>query len=499
MDKRASGILLHISSLASPFGIGDFGPQAFEFVDFLAESGQSYWQILPLNPTSQVFGNSPYSSNSAFAGNTLFISPQLLLQDGLLSKEELCLQARFSQEYCDYPKVIAYKDKILDCAFKKFKQSPLKKEFEKFCQGNSHWLNDYVTFLVIKKKLNRKDWGKWPKGLKDRHSGSLERISRDYRPDCEKERFLQFLFFRQWAALKDYCRKKDIKIIGDLPIYVNYDSADVWSNRDIFKLGKNCRPSFVAGVPPDYFSKTGQLWGDPVYDWDNLKNSGYSWWIKRFRHISVLFDIIRIDHFRGFVAFWQIKAGEKTAMNGEWVKAPVRDFFKTILKDCPGLGIIAEDLGYITDDVRKVIQEFNFPGMRVLLFAFNEDNPRHPYLPKNYIENCLAYTGTHDNNTVKGWFKHEADKSAKRRLYEYAETKVFLKDVHKKFINLLFYSPADTVIIPMQDILGLGQEARMNYPSTLKGNWEWRVLGEQLSERVKRELLNITKDTQRDN
>ena len=493
MEKRRSGILLHITSLPSSYGIGDLGPGAYGFVDFLSQAQQAYWQLLPLNPTITVCGNSPYSSVSAFAGNSLLISPDLLIEDGLLIESDLRDIPCFEQNRCDYDSVISFKLGLFEKAFANFKASArLRKKYERFCKENSGWLEDYALFIVIKNSLGGKMWSQWPKDLIDRNKNALNAVKKQHKQDIEKEKFLQFIFYSQWFKLKDYCRKKSVFLIGDIPIYVNFDSADVWANPEIFKLNKQKQPVFVAGVPPDYFSNTGQLWGNPVYNWDVLKKTGFKWWIKRLSHTLRLFDIVRIDHFRGLVAFWQVASTEKTAIKGRWIKAPCVDFFKAALKHFSSSAIIAEDLGIITPDVRKVMKQFGFPGMRVLLFAFGEDNPKHLYLPHNYVENCLVYTGTHDNNTIKGWFEREASPDDKKRLFSYIGREVWPPELNWELIRLAMASIADVAIFPLQDVLCLGQEAKMNRPGTLDGNWQWRVTPEQLNPSISNRLAEMT-------
>lgn len=493
MSNRKSGILLHISSLPSPYGIGDFGPYAYKFADFLSKTRQRFWQVLPFNPTEVEFGNCPYNSLSVFAGNTLFISPDLLVRDGLLDKKDLKPKPAFMKERCDYAGVTSYKQKLFSKAYENFRSKKRElREYEKFCSRNSGWLDDFSLFVVLKKVFEGKAWCDWPAGLKNREQRALEDIREKYRVETGREKFLQYIFHRQWNMLKKYCDDKGIKIIGDIPIYVCYDSADVWKNSELFNLDAEKKPITVSGVPPDYFSSTGQLWGNPVYKWDVLKETNYKWWIDRITRDLEIFSMMRIDHFRGFVGYWEIPASETTAVNGRWVQAKAVDFFKTVACRFPEMPFIAEDLGIITDDVREVIKQFNFPGMRVMLFAFGDDNNDNPYLPRNFIENCVAYTGTHDNNTVRGWFENESSAKEKERLFRYLEHKVNADNVHMGFIKLAMGSAANTVIFPMQDILGLGSEARMNIPSTARGNWEWRLLPEQISKRVSDKLLKIT-------
>jgi len=482
MNNRGSGILLHITSLPSPFGIGDLGPWAYRFADFLSQTKQQYWQILPLTPTDLISGNSPYNSISASAGNTLLISPDMMVASGFLTKEDIAAPPAFQDGRCDYAAVIPYKMSLFHLAYERFKMDKHERNpYEEFCSLQKEWLEDFALFVVIKNHCNGQVWSEWTRGLRDRSPEDLANIKNDCYDEIEREKFLQYLFFKQWFSLKQYCNDRGIKLIGDIPIYVNYDSADVWTHTKIFKLDKVKKPLSVAGVPPDYFSKTGQLWGHPIYRWDVLKTTGFKWWSQRIAHNLQLVDVLRIDHFRGFVAFWEVPSTEKTAVNGEWVKAPAVDFFTSLLKKFPVDSFIAEDLGVITSDVREIMNRFGFQGMRVLLFAFGEDLPTHPYLPHNYIPSCIVYTGTHDNNTARGWFDNETSPQDRQRLSRYLGREVSGEQVPKKLIRLAMMSIANTVITPMQDILGLGEEARMNRPSVTRGNWEWRLLPDQLS------------------
>ncbi len=487
--KRGSGILLHITSLPSSYGIGDMGPWAYKFADFLSKTKQSYWQVLSLNPTDPTRGNSPYHGLSAFAGNTLLISPELLFCEGLLTKEEIKPITSLKNEV-DYPKVIYYKEKILSKAHERFKKKE-NKSFKKFCRENSTWLEDFALFVALGAHFG-KVWSEWPSEARDRRAEVLKKLKAQLENRIDREKFLQYIFFEQWFSLKDYCNQKGIQIIGDIPIYVDYKSADVWTNPEMFKLDEDKRPSFISGVPPDYFSRTGQLWGSPVYRWDVLKKNGYMWWIQRVRQNLKLFDLVRIDHFRGFVAYWEVRAGEKTAVKGRWVKAPAEDFFSTLCRHFSHPPIIAEDLGIITQDVREVMNRFEFPGMRVLLFAFGRDLPRNSHALHNHIKNCVVYTGTHDNNTVRGWFEREATSGDKERVYRYLGHRVRPQNLHWEFIRLAMMSVADMVILPMQDILGLGEGARMNLPGILKGNWKWRFSPERLTPLLYPRLLKMT-------
>lgn len=500
MIPRTSGILLHITSLPSLFGIGDLGPSARLFIDFLFQTKQSYWQVLPLNPIDPACGNSPYSSPSAFAGNPLFISPELLCESGLLKPQEIEAVPPFPRARCDYDSVIPYKYRLLHLAYDTFKSAAKEKEaFEQFCQENAKWLEDFALFMSLKKKLKGKPWGEWEKDLRDRNPQSLKSIRKSLWNEIEQEKFYQYLFFTQWFSMKEECHGRGIRFIGDVPIYVNYDSADVWAHPEIFNLDQEKRPLGVAGVPPDYFSKTGQLWGNPTFRWDRLQKTDYRWWFYRISHNLRLFDILRLDHFRGFVSFWEVPSEETTAINGQWVEAPVNDFFTTLLEQFPVSSFIAEDLGIITPDVKEVMKRFGFPGMRVLQFAFGEDQPDHPYLPHNFIPNTTVYTGTHDNNTVRGWFENETTPQDKKRIFRYLGREVSSEQIPVELIRLGMMSVANLMMIPLQDVLGLGEEARMNRPATLSGNWEWRLLPEQLISSHIEMILEMTETYGRSN
>ena len=493
MNQRRSGILLHITSLPSAFGIGDLGPEAYKFADFLAESKQSLWQILPLNPTNPVCGNSPYCVSSAFAGNTTLISPELLVEDGLLSKRQLEPRPSFPSDRCDYEKAIAYKEKLLNAAYRNLaKNRAAQSAFKRFCLEHAEWLEDFALFEIIKTKHDYQIWRNWDPDLRDRQEKALHAAARLAEEELEKTKFFQYLFFKQWFALRTYCNEKGVRLVGDVAIYVDYNSADVWSNSGIFMLDEEKKPTHVAGVPPDYFSPTGQLWGNPLYRWDVLEGNGFDWWIRRIKHNVMLFDIIRIDHFRGLVAFWEVPAGEKTAVHGKWVKAPADNFFNTIRHRFPDFPIIAEDLGLITHDVREVLYRFQFPGMKVLLFAFGEDNHMHPYLPHTFDRNWVVYTGTHDNNTARGWFESEARPDEKKRVFKYLGRKTQAGDISMEFVKLAMMSVANTSIFPLQDVLGLGQKARMNVPGTVSGNWEWRFGSDTLVPGLSETLREMT-------
>lgn len=502
MRIRSSGILLHITSLPSQYGIGDFGPEAYRFADLLALNKQSFWQVLPLSMTDPIYGNTPYDSMSAFAGNPLLISLEMLEKDGLISKNDLESHEPYTHGRVDYPSVTIYKKKLLDRAYEAFKgkssndtgsnsenessnkndnyQGDIRHDYERFISENSHWLDDFALFSAIKSHFQGKVWSEWPDELRDRKKEATQDMSGRLMDELNKQKFIQFIFFQQWFLLKRYCNSLGIQVIGDIPIYVNYDSADVWTRPDIFKLDGKKRPVFVAGVPPDYFSKTGQLWGNPIYRWGVLRKEGFAWWIRRMEHNLSLFDLLRIDHFRGLVAYWEVEAGRKDAVVGKWVKVPTEDFLTALFRRFPNMPVIAEDLGLITSDVREVISHFDLPGMKLLLFAFGEGVQRNPYAPHNHVKNCLVYTGTHDNNTARGWFEHEAKPDDRARLSKYLGHEITAENVSWELVRLAMMSVADVVILPMQDILGLGEEARMNRPSSRTGNYEWRLLPEQM-------------------
>jgi 4-alpha-glucanotransferase len=484
---RASGILLHPTSLPGRFGIGDLGNDAFRFAEFLNAARQSLWQVLPLGPTDE--GGSPYSSGSAFAGNTLLISPEKLVADRFLQQSDLDEVPSFAPERVDFARVRTTKEALLRKAFDRFQQTTdtaQQKLFGAFKEANTAWLDDYALFEALKKAHDRKPWVQWEPALAMRDTSALSRARQDLSREIEAQKFFQFLFYDQWYALKAFCNQRGIRIVGDLPIFVAHDSTDVWANRHQFKLDEAGQPTVVAGVPPDYFSETGQFWGNPLYDWQRLKEDGFAWWIARLRASLEMCDIVRLDHFRGFVACWEIPAGEATAKNGKWVEAPGRELLAAVRNGLGELPIIAEDLGVITPEVIELRREFGFPGMRVLQFAFDGDET-NINLPANYEPDVVAYTGTHDNDTTVGWFNELAEPPAIAGgpPPEAEETRQlclkFLKsdgrEINWAFIEAVFRSDAGTAIIPLQDVLGLGSEARMNTPNTAAGNWSWRYAG----------------------
>jgi 4-alpha-glucanotransferase len=484
-------MLMHITSLPSLFGIGDMGPWAYRFADFLAEAKQTLWQILPLTPTEPDH-YSPYLSPSAFAGNPMLISPELLARDGFLSATDLQSVPDFPIERVDYPSAVSYKTELLARSYDCFVRKGKDYGYEAFCEANKGWLDDFSFFAALKERYGPKKWTEWPAEMRDRQPEAIRSVPQELGKRIEMEKFFQYVFFRQWLALKRYCNERSIQIIGDIPIYVHHDSADLWANPTLFKLDENKRPYVVSGVPPDYFSETGQLWGHPIYRWDVLRETGYEWWINRIEHNLRLCDLVRIDHFRGLVGYWEVPAGEKTAVNGRWVHGPGASLFQALVKRFPFLPIIAEDLGIITPDVREVMRDFDLPGMKVLLFAFGERLSTNPYAPHNFERNCVAYTGTHDNNTTRGWFEKEATDEERKRLIDYIGHEVDAGRIHWELIRLLMMSVANMAIFPMQDILGLGQDTRMNTPAVPYGNWQWRLSPDMLKQDIATKLRAMT-------
>ena len=497
---RASGILLHPTSLPGRFGIGDLGDQAYAFIDFLAAGAQTLWQVLPLGPTG--YGDSPYQCFSAFAGNALLISPSKLAEDGLLSEDDIAAGPRFRPSRIDFGRVIEYKKALLKTAFYKFKSSThasLRTQFHDFCHASDWWLDDYAMFRALKEAHGGVAWTDWEPRFAERDGSSLASAREALRESVDAEKFFQFLFFKQWSALKAYCRERRIRIIGDAPIFVASDSADVWSHPELFKLDSLRQPIVQAGVPPDYFSKTGQLWGNPIYDWNAMRQTGFRWWIDRLRTTLQTVDILRIDHFRGFAASWEVPGQDKTAERGKWVEVPGRELFSTLRTVLGEMPIIAEDLGVITPDVEALRDDFGFPGMRVLQFAFRGDS-KTTDLPHNYVRNCVVYTGTHDNDTTVGWFNSKAGegstRSAKEIERERAHCLQYLaangREIHWDMIRAAWASIANTAVVPMQDLLGLGSTARMNLPASEQGNWQWRYRRGALTQKLCDRLGSLT-------
>ena len=477
-NKRDSGILIHISSLPGKYGIGDVGPSAIDFIKYLNDTGQRYWQILPLNPTESGSDNSPYSTYSAFAGNLKFISPDNLVKHKLLDAENL-LNFKFQESNrVDFKKAEEFRHNILNVVYSRFKTNTphyLKNKYLEFCEKEQYWLNDYALYLLLKQEFKGKPWYQWPKGIRERYPESLEKYQKKYHDPLEKEKFFQFIFSQQWHSLREYANNHGINIIGDLPFYVTHDSVDVWQNPQFFKLTEDKQMQFVAGVPPDYFSTTGQLWNMPVYNWSALQDDNFKWWRQRIHKNLEYCNSLRLDHFRGFSSFWEVPHTEKTAENGQWIDAPGMEFFELLLLDFPSMPFIAEDLGDINEEVIKLRDHFNLPGMSVLQFAFGSDHSSSIHAPHNFTGKSIVYTGTHDNNTTRGWFKNEVDKSFQKILNDYTNKIIHYSTIHEDFIRMAYNSVANTAIIPIQDILGLDQSARLNNPSYPKGNWLWKL------------------------
>jgi 4-alpha-glucanotransferase len=473
-SRRRSGVILHPTSLTGPDGIGDLGGSAYRFVDWLEGHGQSLWQILPLGPTS--FGDSPYQTLSALAGNPLLISLDRLQEQGWLSEADLALRPTFPEDRVDFGPVIQWKNQMLDQAWETFlaaaSGTPMA-DFSAWRSGQAAWLEDFALFMALKEDQNGAAWCDWPAELRDRDAAALEEAGRRLDKRISAHAFRQWLFFTQWEALKAYAAERGVGFVGDIPIFVAYDSSDVWAQRRLFQLNAKGHPTCVAGVPPDYFSKTGQLWGNPLYRWHILREEGYRWWIDRVRACLQMVDVVRIDHFRGFAAYWEVPAKEKTAINGRWVQGPGAGFFEALQAELgDDLPIIAEDLGVITSDVEKLRDRFGLPGMKVLQFAWS--GPENPFLPHNFPENCVAYAGTHDNDPTLGWWQHLTDEPLRRLVAEYAATGE-VDEPQWTLIRLGQLSSAHTFIATMQDVLGLGREGRMNLPGEGKGNWNWRM------------------------
>jgi len=492
LQNRASGVLLHITCLPSEYGIGDLGPQACKFADFLTRAGQGYWQILPLNPPAVRARQCPYNCLSAFAGNPMLISPELLYQQGLLAKADIRNIPAFPKAHVQYSQVARHKEGLLNKAFNRFKSNPEQADYRHFCQENQQWLEDFATFVALRRRFRSALWCHWPAKYRDRKPRALEDAVTSLQQSIDREKFLQYIFFQQWFALKRYCNSKGIHIIGDIPIYVAYDSADLWAHPGIFKLTRAKKPRVVAGVPPDFFSRTGQLWKNPIYDWQKLKNTGYRWWMQRIAHNLRLFDVVRIDHFRAFIAYWQVPAQHKTAVAGKWVPGPREAFFDVLFKHFPFPPIIVEDLGYISPDVRQIVNRYQLTCMKVLQFAFGPDCAKSPYAPHNHIKNCVVYTGTHDNNTTKGWFEKETGTVERKNLFRYLGRKVTPTQISWQLIRIAMSSVAGLSIIPMQDILSLGREARMNRPAAGRGNWTWRMSTNQITPARVKKLARLT-------
>lgn len=490
MSTRKSGILLHPTSLPGRLGVGDLGESAYRFIDFLYQTGQQLWQVMPLGPTG--YGDSPYQSFSAFAGNPLLINLEQLHAAGLLTDEEIANAPQFPHDHVDFGAVIPFKLDMLRRSFERATSHATpeqRQDFERFRAANAPWLEDYALFAALKAAHGGASWNTWEGDIARHDPEAVSRSAEQLSGDVQFHAYMQYLFFLQWGQLKAYANERGINIIGDIPIFVAYDSADVWANRDIFELDAEGNPTVVAGVPPDYFSATGQRWGNPLYRWHALEERGFDWWINRFRATLQQVDIIRLDHFRGFAAYWEVPAEEETAINGRWVTAPGAKLFETVKREFGELPIIAEDLGVITPDVEELRDRFELPGMKVLQFAFGSGDPEDVYLPHNYIPRCVVYTGTHDNDTTLGWWNSLSD-------HERGLVQNYLArdghDICWDMTRLAFSSVAETAIVPIQDVLVLGSEARMNTPGRPAGNWSWRYVPEQINDHVIGRLRNMT-------
>ncbi len=486
--ERSSGILLHPTSLPGPFGIGDLGPQAHRWIEYLLGAGCGLWQVLPLGPTG--YGDSPYQSFSAFAGNPYLISPEELLEEGLLHSNDLVETPKFPTDRVDYGQVIPWKIGLLDRAFIQFQHNSsqaLQLAFEDFQTANAFWLDDFSLFMAIKEAYGGGSWVNWPGPLLSRDHTAIDQAREKYSTAIHRQEFRQFIFHRQWDSLRNHANDENILIIGDIPIFVAHDSAEVWAHPELFTLDVRGNPTFVAGVPPDYFTKTGQLWGNPLYRWEIHQADGYDWWLKRISSVLELVDIVRLDHFRGFAGYWEVPYGEKTAVKGRWVSGPGEDFFATVERSLGDLPIIAEDLGVITPDVVQMRERFNLPGMRIMQFAFHGD-PTDPFLPHNHEENSIVYTGTHDNDTSRGWYDRvsEEEKNFYKRYLNRDG-----KDVAWDLIRATWSSVAVFALAPMQDFLNLGNAARMNYPGNPSGNWTWRMPDSALNETTQMRIKEL--------
>jgi len=506
LSRRRSGILLHPTSLPGPYGMGEIGSQARAFADALQSMKQHMWQVLPLGPTG--YGDSPYQSLSTFAGNPLLISFDLLVKEGLLSRSRIARLPKFSSGPVDYGPVIQERLGVLSTVCRSFesKASDTKRRgFRRFCDKNSDWLDDFALFFALKDSYGGKPWTAWAPELARREPDALKEARRKFKTAIRHVKVQQFLFFDQWERLLNYCHKRDIGIIGDIPIFVAHDSADVWAHPELFYLDERGFPTVVAGVPPDYFSATGQLWGNPLYRWDVHAESDYAWWVARMRKMFELVDVVRIDHFRGFEAYWEIPGDAKTAIEGHWVKGPNAHLFESLKRQLGELPIIAEDLGVITPEVDALREQLEFPGMRVLQFAFGNDAKADDYRPENYPSNCVVYTGTHDNDTTVGWFRSEPGRDSTRSDEEIVKERFAIleylqsdgSEIHWDLIRVAMKSNANTVVFPLQDIMGLGSEARMNVPGKESGNWRWRFTWDMVAPGIRDRLTRLTEETGR--
>lgn len=489
LDARAAGILLHITSLPSAYGIGDLGPEAIRFADFLNRSGQRYWQMLPLNPTGPSQLYSPYSATSSMAGNILMISPEQLVSDGMLSKKDIKPFLTVPGAKVDFRKAYIVRKKLLPLAYHRFNQDKRSQSsFNQFWKKHQYWLEDFALYSVLKEINNDIPWYKWPATWRKRDQMALAKFSGDNEEAIRYQGWLQYIFFMQWERLKSYCNERGIYMYGDVPFYVSYDSADVWSHPELFNIDSNGKMKGVAGVPPDYFNENGQLWGMPTFRWDVLKKTGYRWWIERIRANMGLFDVLRLDHFRAFADYWEVPASHKNAKRGKWVTGPGDDFFINIQKAIGKLPFIAEDLGDINDAVYKLRDGFRMPGMKVLQFAFGDNLPTSDYIPHNYTSNFVVYTGTHDNNTTRGWYRKDIGEKERKQISAYSGQQVNERNVSEILSRTAYASAARLAIVPLQDVLSLNENARMNTPASLANNWQWRFKAGALTSQLEKKL-----------
>jgi 4-alpha-glucanotransferase len=504
--NRKSGILLHVTSLPSAQGVGSLGPEARHFIDWLARAKQSYWQVLPLAPTG--FGDSPYQAYSAFAGNPLLVSLEQLENEGLLEPDSLKVAATLDADRVEFEHVVPIHRRLMGRAFDRFREEATgeqRQEFEAFVASNKGWLDDYVLFQAVKGAHSGVAWTVWEEPIRKREPAAVERYRTELAPEIDFERFVQFQFHRQWTALRLYAHERGVELIGDISIFVAHDSADVWANQQLFALNDDGSAAVVAGVPPDYFSETGQLWGNPLYRWDRMAETGYAWWVDRFRHAIATFDLLRLDHFRGFESYWEVPGDAPTAASGRWVRGPGAGMFHEAEKQFGKLPLIAEDLGVITAEVDALREELGYPGMRVLQFGFGNDPKATDYQPHNFVKDCVVYTGTHDNDTIVGWFRSEVGEGSTRTAEEIEAERAFTlrylctdgREIHWDMIRLALASVSKTAIFPLQDVLGLGSAARMNLPGTSTENWRWRFQWEALTPEIERRLATLTQTYER--
>ncbi|MBQ9566425.1 MAG: 4-alpha-glucanotransferase [Synergistaceae bacterium] len=489
--KRKSGILLPMTALPSRFGVGDLGPEAWRFADFLRDAGQTLWQVLPLTATDPGCGNSPYSPTTAFAGSALLISPEAMTQSGLLEEGDLRDTPSYDLDRVDYDAVSAFKTRLFQKAWTRFKRRGPNPEFLAFCEREAEWLRGYSLFVTLKNSMNGKPWHDWPHELKFREPDALAEFEKEHKDEVMFQSFLQYLFALQMSALRGHLKELNIELVGDVPVYVTGDCADVWQHPELFDLDEDLNPVSVAGVPPDYFSATGQLWGNPLYNWKAMKRRGFHWWVSRLRHLLSFFDHVRIDHFRGLVAYWALPAGAKTAEHGEWRDVPYQDFFGKLREAFPNMPLWAENLGIITPDVEELRVSLGLPGMLILQFAFG--NPwENPYAPHNHTPVNVVYTGTHDNNTTRGWWLEDASEAEKKNLSAYLGHEATEEGVALDLARMALSSVAEIAVVPMQDWLNLGAEGRFNVPSTPSGNWAWRLRPHLAGPDLAREIRELT-------